>query len=185
MNDGRVKGLAFHSILRAMTETRGAAFTERVRQRVAGEAGDAIRDGVVVANGWYPTSWYRALYAAAVEESGDPQFAQECGRVSVRYDVTIVHRLLFRVLSPETLVRQGARLFKMYFSPAELDVIPKGDKLFIIRCHECAGFDRNLWLDQLGGTEELVRYCGGEGAKLRVLSGGQDHDTSMEIECRY
>lgn len=183
--DGRVKGLAFHSVLRAMAQMRGDEFVRRVRAAIPGEGGDAVRDGVVVANGWYPTAWYRAFYGTAVELSGETDFARECGRVSVQYDVTIVHKLLFRVLSPETLTRQGAKLFKMYFDPAELDIVPKESKLFHLRFHGCLGFDRNLWMDQWGGTEELVRYCGGAGSRLRLLTGGQDNDTAMELECRY
>jgi hypothetical protein len=185
MTEGRVKGLAYHSVQRALSEMRGPEFVARVREAMPGPGGDELRSGAIVANGWYPTAWYRAFYKTIVDLSGDPDFARECGRVSVRYDITIVHRMLFRVLSPETLTRQGAKLFKMYFDPAELDIVPRSKGVFLLRFYGCAGFDRNLWLDQWGGTEELVRYCGGAGAVIRHLSGGGDREDAMELECRY
>lgn len=181
----RAKGLTFLSVVGALEEMRGPLFARAVVQRMPGEAGEALRANTVLAASWYPISWYRELHRAAVEESGDLGFPREVGKVSTRRDVKGVHRLLFRVMSTELLMKQGPRFFKMFFDPTDVKILQIGAGMARTRYERCVGFDRNLWLEQLGGCEELLTLAGARHPRVRVVSGGQNGDSFMELESSW
>jgi len=185
MTEIEVKGLAFVNVLGALKEVRGEALEKRVIDTMPDDSRSALRLGSVLANGWYPVRWYRDLFGAAVSASREPNLPRELGRVSVRRDVKGVHRLLFRVMSVETLQAQGARFFKSYFRPAEVNVERIARRSARVHYAQCVGFDRNIWQEQLGGVEELLASCGVTSPRVLVLAGGSDQDTGMDLESRW
>ena len=185
MTEIEVKGLAFVNVVGAIEEARGDAFKKRMIDAMPDDSRSALRLGSVLANGWYPVRWYRELFAAAVAASRKPNLPRELGRISVRRDVKGVHRLLFRIMSVETLQAQGARFFKSYFKPSEVSVERVDRRSARVYFSQCVGFDRNIWQEQLGGVEELLASCGVTSPRVLVLAGGGDQDTSMAIESRW
>ena len=180
-----VKGLAFVNVLAAIEEVRGDVFRKRVIDAMPNDSRSALRLGSVLATGWYPVRWYRELFGAAVAASREPSLPRELGRVSVRRDVKGVHRLLFRIMSVETLQAQGARFFKSYYKPTEVRVERVDRRSARVHYAQCIGFDRNIWQEQLGGVEELLASCGVTSPRVLVLAGGGDQDTDMDLESRW
>ncbi len=182
MPEIQAKGLNFASVLRALEALRGHDFLAHAIEAMPPESGSAIQHGSVIASGWYPIRWYRELVDAAVELSRDQGLPQEIGRVSFQAEIKGVHRLLFRVMSVETLQAQGARFFKAYFRPTKVTVerIEPG----VARTHyqQCFGFNRNLWQEQVGGVRELLRQSGIAQPRMRILAGGNDADSAMDLE---
>ncbi|MFO0564746.1 MAG: hypothetical protein U0263_03740 [Polyangiaceae bacterium] len=156
-----------------------------VLEKMPTESGQALRYGEVIASGWYPVGWYRELFGASVEVSGNIHIAREIGRASIRREINGVHRMLFRILSVETLQKQGARFFQSYFRPTEVRVTRVGDRQALIHYSNCHGFDRNLWLEQVGCIEELLTQAGTELPRVRILAGGGDGDERCEVETRW
>lgn len=185
MSEVQAKGLTFLSVLAAIEDLRGAAFRDRVIDAMPEESGRELRYGSVLASGWYPIRWYRELFAAATDIAHDFGFAREIGRASVRREVRGVHRLLFKVMSIETLQNQGTRFFRSYFRPSDVTTERLAPGLGRTLYRNCTGFDKNLWQEQLGCIEELLKQAGVQLPRVRVLSGGGDGDGYMEIETRW
>ena len=185
MDEIEAKGLTFLSVLGAIEDLRGPAFKDSVIDRMPQESRKELRYGTVIASGWYPVRWYRELFKAATDVAHDFGFAREVGRASVRREVRGVHRLLFKVISIETLQNHGARFFKSYFRPSEVATERLAPGLGRTLYRQCVGFDKNLWQEQLGCIEELLKQAGVALPRVRVLAGGGDGDGHMEIETRW
>ncbi len=185
MREIEAKGLTFLSVLSAIEDLRGTDFREQVIDAMPEESRSELRLGAVLASGWYPIRWYRELFAAATEAARDTGIAREIGRASVRREIRGVHRLLFKVVSIETLQNQGTRFFKAYFRPSEVKTERLAPGLGRTLYRECFGFDRNLWQEQQGCIEELLTQAGAQLPRVRVLAGGNDGDSHMEIETRW
>jgi hypothetical protein len=182
--DIRIKGLAFLGVVRALETLKGLPFRDRVMEELAGEGGEALRTGSVIASGWYPCAWYKDLLGAADRNAESAGFIREVGRTSTRESVSVVHRIFMRMLSPETLIKQGARVFSSFYTAVlRVEVIGKGNaQVFWSGCH---GFDRNCWLDQVGAVDELVALSGARLPRVRQLSGGNSGDHEMIVECQW
>lgn len=181
----RVKGTAFRSVLAAAGDLRGPEFVEQVKAKIPGAAGDAIRLGGVVSSGWYPVAWFAALYGTIVRLSGEKDFAREVGRASTRRDAGSVLRVFFRVLTIPMLLGQAGRVFKMFFEGCDARIEIVSSKHVIVRWSGCHGFDRNVWLDQLGTCEELFALHGGRDLSIEVIAGGNDGDSTMVMEGKW
>ena len=174
-----MKGQNFHSVLWALAELRGQAFREAVLADVVGEAGEALRYGTLLSSNLYPVGWYRDLFHAALAKVPEsPNFARDVGKVSAARDVKGVYRIVFRALSTETLVKQSGRLFKLFYEGGQVDVQDARSGFARVRYSDCRGFDRNLWLDLLGGSEGVLTAAGARDLRFRIEAGGgdgQDH----------
>ena len=96
-----IKGQAFLGIVGAVGEMLGETAIARLRDEAAGELGEALRTNTVLSAGWYPVAWYRELHQAARRVSGGGDaFTVELGKVSLRRDVNMVYKAIFRLLSP-------------------------------------------------------------------------------------
>jgi len=104
---------------------------------------------------------------------------------STRRDAGTVLRVFFRVLTIPILLGQAGRVFKMFFEGCDAGIEILEPKHVIVRWSGCHGFDRNLWLDQLGSCEELFALHGGRELSLKVISGGNDGDTTMAMEAQW
>lgn len=181
----RIKGTAFIGVVRALGTLRGKPVCDAALDELRGEGGEALRTGTVLASGWYPCEWYRDLLGAAERTvSEGPAFVRELGRISTRESVSAIHRIFMRMLSPDTLMKQGARVFATFYE-AELavqSVAPGEARVVWSGCH---GFDKNCWLDQLGATDQLVTMSGAKLPRIRVLTGGNTGDPDMSVECLW
>jgi hypothetical protein len=177
----RVKGQNFHSVLWALGELRGQTFRDAVLTNLAGEAGDALRYGTLLSSNFYPATWYRDLFGAALSLAPEtPNFAREIGKVSAARDVKGVYRIVFRALSTEILVKQSARLFRLFYEGGQVDVQDVRSGFARVRYSECRGFNRNLWLDLLGGSEGVLIAAGANELRVRVEAGGGDGHDHMQ-----
>lgn len=180
-----VKGNTFMSVLTAAENLHGAAFRDAVIARLPAESGDALRFGSVISAGWYPVRWYRELHAAIIDEANDPNVPREIGRASIRVEMTGVHRLILRVISIETMQSQAARFFGSYFRPGNVSVERVNPSTSRTSFGPCRGFDRAVWLEQLGCMEELLVQAGQTAGRVRIVSGGGDGDDEAVFESTW
>lgn len=184
--DMEVKGLALHSVASAMAELRGDAFKERAVQGMSiAEARDGMRYGGVIASGWYPASWYRDLLRSAIAVEGLPSFAREIGRTSTKREIKGVHRLLFKVVSIESLIKISARFFGGYFRNASFTVEALAPGMVRTHHSDCRGFDSACWNEQIGVIEQLIVEAGVKSPRYTRISGGGDGDHGMVVEWQW
>lgn len=185
-----VKGTAFRQVLDTYREVMGDAFADRVRDTMPGPGGDALRSGTLLASSWQPVAWYRALLRTGTEMSGEGlAFAQKIGRRSAERDIGTVHRVIFRMVSVETLVRQIPRLIGLYFDGGHGALESKtGDGVergvFRVSFDAFAGFDELVWLDFVGGCESMLAATGKKNCRARIVSGGRAADAVIELSFR-
>lgn len=185
VNELNVKGLTFSSVLGAIEELKGPDFRREVVQGMTDEPREAIELGAMIASGWYPLCWYREMFESAVALDGTPSFPREVGRASVMRDVQGVHRVLMRVITIDMLQRSSSRLFEKYFQPAELRVERLAKTSRRVSYLGCGGFDHNLWQEQLGVHEELLKHTGVKAPRVRIASGGRQGDPVTELELSW
>jgi hypothetical protein len=178
----RVKGVSFKSVLRALETLHGPSSVEACMSTMPSEVADGFRYGTILASGWYPIGWYRALLAAAQTAAGQGDRALfEIGRQCARQDMTGVYRLGFKLLSPQTVIRLASRLFSNYYDTGECLVVSARVGFVHARWLGCRGFDRRLWSDAFGAAHMFMELAGASNIRSQLAAGGGDGDETAEL----
>jgi hypothetical protein len=133
-----------------------------------------------MANTWYPVAWHRELLGAVVRHSGPASF-RDVIRKSTNNNVGRIHKVLVRMLTPDTLISRSSNIFASYFE-GSFTAHRLGEGLTRIDYKNCHGFDRNCWIAQVHTIEEMVSLSGAKLLKKTVVSGGGDGDSEMSLE---
>lgn len=181
----RIKGLAFRSTLSALEALRGADAVARALDRMPPELATKVRHGEVVPSAWVPVAWYAALLDAIRGEPEGDALLREIGRVSAQADMTGIHRALYRMLGPTTIMKVVGRVYGRYFTRGSVRVVSSATGYLRVRWVDCQGFNRAMWLDAYGAATMILELAGVHDLSLRLLAGGQEGDTTMEVEARY
>ncbi len=178
MADPRVKGVAFRSLVRSLETLKGEAAVRAAYRAMPAHVASALQYGELVATGWYPIEWYRAVIAAVVREAP----ARDLGAQSIRDDMNGPYRVLLRLLRPETLLSIAPKIFDRYYDTGRL-VIHETRRGYIRGTFEgCIGWDSSMWQEVLGSCLEVVHLAGGTNVRARTVTGGKDDDDACEIE---
>lgn len=181
----KVKGVAFRSVLASLAELRGATMVERVLASLPREQRSSI-EFRVVNTGWYSIELYRALLGAIARESGEGDaLVRSIGAASLRRDVTGVYRVMFKILSPETVLALSSRLFGFYYDTGSITITERKAAYARSEYQGCVGFDRNMWIELLGSSEELLAIAGAKRPRGKVVRGGHDGDGACVIEVSW
>lgn len=183
----RVKGQGFHGFLAALEQVCGRESVAATLAALRGDAGEAIRSGTVLPIGWYPIAWYRQLHATAQEATGlGSSLARDIGREATRHDLNTVYRLLLRMISPETLLKQANRILHMYADGGSVLILESSRGGARVRYIECYGCDRNVFEDMIGSTETMLDACGARNVRITAGRGGRVEATGeLELTVRW
>jgi hypothetical protein len=177
-----VKGVSFRSVLQALEALRGGEVVKNCTAQLPPDLAEAFQYGTILASGWYPIQWYRALLDSVRKSacSGE-QFLFQIGRQCMLQDTTGVYRAVFNLLSPQTVIRVTPRLFNNYYDTGKCSVVDATSGYARACWIDCEQFDRNMWCELFGGTEKLLELAGAKHIRTRILAGGGDGDTSAEL----
>lgn len=181
----RTKGSNILAMVGALATVRSAELRDAVVRDIPGEGGDEIRHKSIIAAGWYPIAYSRALFKTIVDHTQDAAIIRELGRQSTRATVPTIQRVFMKLISPHTLIKQGGRLFSSYFENASVSVENVEKQVERLTWKDCHGFDKNCWRDQLGSTEELVALSGAKVLRTKIISGGEDGDHAMVLDLAW
>lgn len=177
----KVKGVAFRSVLASLEALRGREVLERVLAGLSEDDRSSI-EFRVVNTGWYPIELYRALLGAIVRETGEGDaLVRAIGGASLKRDITGVYRVMFKILSPETVLSLSSRLFGFYYDTGTFTITEKRHTFARSEYAGCIGFDRNMWIELLGSSEEVLAVAGAKRPRGRIVRGGQDSDCVIEV----
>lgn len=167
-----VKGVAFRSVLAVLADQHGDAIVEKVLADAGPEVGETLRYRIVQ-TGWYPISLYRALWASILRcTGGDYDVVRRIGAGAIRRDVTGVYRMIFKVLSPETVLGLSGKLFGNYYDTGTLTVVDRKHGSARAVYEGCKGFDRAMWEELVGSALELIAIGGGKNVRVAIEKGG-------------
>ena len=185
MPELQVKGAAFKQVLDTYREVRGDEFARQVLANVPGQGGEQLRLGAVLASSMHPVAWYRDLLRAGSDLSGrGAEFAHEIGRRSAERDIGTMHRLIFRALSTETLMKQVPRILGLYFDGGRGVADVQGPGNVRLTCTDFFGFDHLVWRDFAGGCEAMLAATRVSEAQARIIAGGTAERAVIELRYR-
>lgn len=182
----KAKGINFRTMLKMLERQRGPNSVAATLALLPADVRDALETGALVTGGWYPVAWYRELHIAMQKAcNAGPELGRKLGRDSLIEDFNSVFKLVFKLLSPETLFAQAPRLVAMYWqggTAEHLQVVPGRGS---VRLRGWEGFDHNIWQDIIGGCEGLLLVRGAKTVASHIISGGGDNDSHLEAEFRW
>lgn len=179
-----IKGLAFTSVISALKTLRGEAGVESLFVLLPHGIAQRFEQREFLVAGWYPVAVYCQLLAG-VRELGGETFLREIGASSMRADLTSIHRLLLKLLSPSTLIGISQRMFPRYFTMGKIELISKQEHQLRARYSECRGWSRDMWVEQFAAAETFLQLAGTKAVSVRLLLGGRESDTEAVIEARW
>lgn len=96
MADGpRVKGVAFRSVFGSLATLRGKPTQQAALELMTEELRNGFVYGAIVSGGWYPIDWYKQLFRAIRESSGEgKELVHEIGRQCTRDDMAGIYSML-------------------------------------------------------------------------------------------
>jgi hypothetical protein len=183
--ESRVKGLAFRSAMRALLNLRGEEVRDRALALMHTEIGQPLRYGAIVAPQWYAVALYREMWRGIRAATGEgPDVARLIGREATQSDLNLVHKLIMKMLSPQTIAAAGARLFSSFYEPGKAEIQSRPG-FSHARYLQCPGFDRCMWMECLGASEIVLELAGAKNVRCRIVRGGHDGDDFAEVEAHW
>jgi hypothetical protein len=171
-----MKGQSLRNYLGVLAAVRGVDVAERALALLSPSLREALANRQIVASGWYPVGYKRELHAAGRQVTGEPRLAWTMGSEMTRRDLTGIYRGFMRVVSPRYVLSVGSRFFATYFRGASMRVDETRRGFTRVTFSGCHGFDRNVWLDVLGGCEATLEAAGARFVRMHIESGGRDGD---------
>ena len=172
-----MKGLSLRNYPVTLASMRGDEVAAKMFACLSPKLRDAIHGGPIVAGGWYPVAWKRELHAAGREATGEPRLAWTMGLEMTKRDLTGIYRVFLRVVSPQYVLSAGSRIFSTYFRRGTMRVVATRRGFVNVSFVDCVGFDRNMWLDVLGGCQATLEAAGASAVRLHIDRGGGDGDS--------
>jgi hypothetical protein len=177
----QVKGLAFLGILKAAERLHGAPVLEAIKKELP-----APLTGLLVTGNWYPIDLYRELLTVTSKVLGHgPAAIRAVSREATLQDFRGIYRVLTFVLSPEFLMKRAPGMFNRYYDTGKLEILEARDGLVRAQYTECAGFNRLMWEDVIGGSAGVLEACGGRDIQVHIARGGSDDDAHLQIDATW
>lgn len=184
MTERRLKGVNFHGTLRALERRAGAETVERVRARMEGEGGEAMRTGAIVTGGWYPASWYDALLVAIEVELPDQRtIVRDLARAAVTDDFATLFKVISLVASPQMAVANTTRVLQRYVDGGTARLIESREGFLHYAFEGFDGYTARMWDDFVGGMEAVLDLMRVERQQTRVVAAGDG--PRCEVILRY
>ncbi len=176
----KLKGTNFRGAIGATERLLGKPAMERALAAVRGPAAEPLRNGEVVAGGWYPASWYGALLEA-IETTADrgPKFIREISAEAVRADLATIFKVLSFFVSPERALDNATKIMSRYYSGGTVSVLEARHGLIRFRFDDYFGLDRRMWEDIVGGMEGVLISMKVNSPVGKITAGGGDGDAFM------
>ncbi len=122
------RGIALHALARTARTQWGDGVLAEIRTRLPADVAAQTDGPELEPLRWYPSShvvaWHRAMYEGPCKYD-EREFADVVQR-SLDYSMGIVRRTLMRVLTPEILIEQAARLWREFQTHGEMTVTRLG-----------------------------------------------------------
>jgi hypothetical protein len=180
-----MRGFSLRNYLGVLGELRSEEVARKALSLVSRELREALQTDAIAAMDWYPVAWKRELHAAGALATGEAMLARAMGYAMTRRDVEGIYRTFVRVASPVIVLKAGARVFSRYLRPGRYEVVSVRGSFIRVDFRECYGFDRNMWLDVMGGCEAVLEAAGGVSVRIHMEAGGGDGDCTCIGTARW
>jgi serine/threonine protein kinase len=163
---GQIKGTTI-ARLRRWCEQRGPDTWRTALAKLEPEHARLAETALSVS--WLPIAVYPQLLRASLEAGAEPSCAAayELGRWASEHELGTIHRLLVRLLSPETVVERALSLWPRYYDTGRWTIDKQRTQVVAhlhdwavvdeLACAQLAGFVARLW-EVAGRSKVVVRH---------------------------
>jgi hypothetical protein len=176
--ESEIKGLSLRNYPIALRAIRGDVVADRMLASLSRELREGLEGGMILAGAWYPVAYKRELHHAGAKVTGEPGLARVMGYEMTERDLRGIYRTFLRIATPRYVLSIASRIFSTYFRPGVMRVVENRHGFVMVELTNCLGFDANIWRDVLGGCEATLVVAGAQACRVRIISGGGDHDDS-------
>jgi hypothetical protein len=170
-NEIRIKGQAIKTYFKVLDGMYGAGFAAALQKALTGDFAHALQYGGIVTSGWYPIAWYRDLHAETQRLGRLPaNFARDIGRVTTQDDLKGIYSFVVRMFSPQTLLGQAQRIYRMYYDRGDVVTERTGPTSSRLIYANCTGMNDSIFEEMVGGSSEILRLCGGKDIESDILA---------------
>ena len=150
----KLKGINVIGTLKALAREHGQEIHDAVLRGLAGEVGEALRTGGVVARGGYPAAWYDGLLKAIVARvGGGAETARKLSREAVKADFKTLFKVMSLLMAPQRALQQSMRVSRRYVDGGEIEVVEAKDGFMRHRLSEYYDYSHLMWWDFIGSVE--------------------------------
>jgi hypothetical protein len=168
-----VKGVAFHTFLRALTELRGEAAAELTRAALPEGLRARLRLGAILRVGYYPLAEYAELHAAANRAlSRGHVLAREIGTRATEIDTRGLLRFVLGLTSTDLLMRHASRVWSSFARGSSVSVEQVEPRRYVVRFDGLHGASELVCVELEGAIERLVELTGARRPAVRRHASG-------------
>jgi len=138
---------------------------------VAAELSRGARDAIesIVAIGWYPATLHldllRAMHAAL--SSRDPHVVRNAARHAAEYDVTRIHRVLFRMLNPGLIFEKSGEIWSRFYDTGTWRFVRPTSTTVIATLRDFGIADRIYCVNLASYFEKMFELTGAKDVRIR------------------
>lgn len=160
------KGVGFINARAFVLSRWGPGGWEAVQERLRPSDRDEL--AAVVPVGWYPLALYARLLHAIdeVHGAGDLALVVQLGRFEAEHDITTLYRLMFRLVSPATLVEKTGTYWKKFHDTGEWEMTRVGDHEIHAVLKGWGVVDHALCRELVGYLSRVMELVGAEAVVL-------------------
>ncbi len=163
----KVRGAMFLSTLIAVRATRGSEAEAAARGALPPALADALRQGRIARDDWYPVSDVAAMHTAIDSVfGGGEEYAEELGRAATEHDLVGFLGFILSVTSPQLLVRYGDLALRAYFQGVRFETTMLRANHYRLESHGMVGANRLMHATFSAGTCLLLGRTGARNARI-------------------
>ncbi|MCC6558066.1 MAG: hypothetical protein IT372_34395 [Polyangiaceae bacterium] len=160
--------------------------------KLPAEAREIFGSPELALHGWYPITVWNAVLdeIARANVRGGPSAVRDVASFIAQEDLTLTHKVLLKLGTPDLVLRQGSTFWRMYFTGGDLFTERLGEKHFKLVLH--LGNDPKSDPGRLtcaeavpGWQENSIRLAGGYGARSNHVKCRFSGHPSCEFDVRW
>ena len=176
------KGSTLRATMEFVRADKGAEVLERVLARLPDERRAQVERSASTDE--VPFDVALALWRAVEGEVGpaDPAWMERAGAQSIESSGVQLYGGILRKANPTEFLTQGVSLFRLYYSPGDMEVVEAEPGRAVLRLVGFDAADPLFCRRQTGGLRQALAIAGGDAATSRHVRCTQEGDAFCEWE---
>jgi hypothetical protein len=179
------RGSTVQATLDFIEQTYGVEVLAAVRERL--EPGHAQLIGEVGAKAYLPYVTLQVLWRAAdaVLGAGSPDWMERAGAFAIGSSGQRSYGGLLRKASPAEFVTQSVSLFRLYYTPGDIEAVEVQPERAVLRLVGFEALGGLFCRRQTGGLRKAAELAGGKDVQVRHVRCAIEGDAYCEWEMRW
>jgi hypothetical protein len=162
------KGYTIKGALNFVDYRFGKDGIEKLRDSLSDDLKKEISKGIIPSD-WYPFKFQVEIYEKIdkVFGSGSFEFCKEIGKYTAEYEVSTIHKLFFKIGSPDTILKFGSLLWGRYYNKGKLEIISEEKYSATAYVKDWHPISRAFCIDLFGWMEKTLQLAGASSVYIK------------------